>query len=192
MLSLIDVKNNSEYIDKSRVVYNEAFLPEERWNFDLTIENRENFNYTFYSIVDDENNNFVGIVMIWTFDEFYYIEYIAIDKNLRGNNYGSKAISNVLDMLNDKFTVLEVEPYDLNEIAKKRIEWYKRFDFILSDYEYNMPSIDKENKASTIKMQIMTNKEIKSKDEFDNITKILIDNVYKPRLDNIAKWSKID
>ena len=42
-----------------------------------------------------------------------------------------------------------------------------------------------------MKMQIMTNRKIKSKDEYNNIIKILYNKVYSPRLDNINNWKEI-
>ena len=66
-------------------------------------------------------------------------------KNLRGKKYGSEVLTKILEILSNKLIVIEVEPYELNEIAQKRIEWYKRYGFILAEYDYDMPCIDKNN-----------------------------------------------
>ena len=39
-----------------------------------------------------------------------------------------------------------------------------------------------------MKMKIMTSRKIQDKEEHDNITKIIYNKVYKPRLDEIDKW----
>ena len=186
MIKLIEIKENLENIDFYREVYNEAFPPEERWSFDRILENKDNHNYKLYAILDDTAP--IGITMLWHLKDFNFGEYLAIDKKLRGKKYGSEVLTKILDMLKDKLIVIEVEPYDLNDIAKKRIEWYQRFGLILAQYDYDMHCIDKDKNISTIKMKIMTNEIIKNKEDHDNITKTLYNEVYKPRLDAINNW----
>ncbi|WP_300711575.1 GNAT family N-acetyltransferase [uncultured Brachyspira sp.] len=186
MIKLIEMKEDLKNKDFYKNLYNEAFPPEERWNFDMTLENEDNSNYKFYAILDDDAP--IGLTLLWDLDDFNYGEYLAIDKKLRGKKYGSEVITKILEILSNKLIVIEVEPYDLNEIAKKRIEWYQRFGLILSDYNYDMPYIDENKKISSIKMKIMTSIKIKSKEEHDNIIKIIYNKVYKPRLEKIDKW----
>lgn len=183
MIKFLEIKDNLKYKDFAQNVYNEAFPVEERWDFNLIL--KDNNNYKFYAILDGDIP--VGITMIWEFSDFNFIEYLAIDKKLRGKNYGSKILPQILDSLKDKLIVIEVEPYNLNEIAKKRIDWYLNYNFILADYDYNMPCINEEKEAGTMKMKIMTTKKIKDKEEHDKITNYLYRNVYKPRLDKINK-----
>ncbi|WP_281817364.1 GNAT family N-acetyltransferase [Brachyspira pilosicoli] len=185
IIKLIEMKNDLNNKNTYHQIFNDAFPIEERWNFDMILENKNESSYKFYSILDDDKP--IGLTMIWSFEKFYYGEYLAIDKNLRGKNYGSEVLTKIFDMHNDKLIVIEVEPYDLNDIAKRRIDWYKRFGFILSDYDYDMPCI-KDGKKDTMKMKIMTNREIKSKDEYNNIITTLYNKVYSPRLDNIDNW----
>ena len=185
MIKLIEMKNDIKNKNVYHQIFNDAFPIEERWNFDMLFENKNNSSYKLYSILDDDNP--IGLTMIWRFEEFYYGEYLAIDKNLRGKNYGSQVLNKIFDMHNDKLIVIEVEPYDLNDIAKRRIDWYKRFGLILSDYDYDMPCI-KDGKKDTMKMKIMTNREIKTKEQYNNIITTLYNKVYGPRLESIYKW----
>ncbi len=186
MIKLIEMKENLENKDFYKQLYNYSFPPEERWDFDMILENKDNHNYKLYSILDDDKA--IGLTMLWDLDDFNYGEYLAIDKNLRGKKYGSEVLTKILEILSNKLIVIEVEPYALNEIAKKRIEWYKRFGLILADYDYDMACIDKNKKISTVKMKIMTNRKLQNQEEHDNITKIIYNKVYKPRLDEIDKW----
>ncbi len=189
MIKFVEIKyndneeNNLKYKNFAKTLYNEAFPIEERWDFDAVFENKLNNNYKFYCFLDGEIP--IGIAIIWTLEYFNFIEYLAIDKKFRGKNYGSKILTQILDLLKDKFIVIEVEPSDLNEIAKKRIDWYLRFGFILADYDYNMPCFDydnKENGKSVLRMKIMTTKKIENKEEHDKITNYLYENIYKQRL----------
>lgn len=186
MIKFIEMKEDLKNKDFYKDLYNDAFPPEERWNFDMTLENKHKDNYKFYGILDDDTP--IGLTMLWDLDDFNYGEYLAIDKKFRGNKYGTEVLTKILKMLSDKLIVIEVEPYDLNEIAKKRIEWYQRFGLVLSEYDYDMPCIDENKNISSIKMKIMTSRKIQNKEEHDNITKILYNRIYKPRLDELDKW----
>ncbi len=182
MIQFLEIKDNLQYKDFAKTLYEEAFPIEERWNFDAILENNENKNYSFYSLLDGDIP--IGIVIIWNLEYFNFIEYFAVDKKFRGKNYGSQILIQILDSLKDKLTVIEVEPYELNEIAKKRINWYLRHNFILAEYDYDMPIIDKNKKAGKMKMKIMTTKKIKNREEHDKITNSLYEYIYKTRLEN--------
>lgn len=183
MIKFLEIKDNLQYKDFAKKLYDEAFPIEERWDFDAILENKENKKYNFYSLLDGDVP--IGIIIIWDLEYFNFIEYLAIDKKFRGKNYGSQILIQILDSLKDKLMVIEVEPYDLNEIAKKRIDWYLRHGFILAEYDYDMPFIDKDKKASKMRMKIMTTKKIKDKEEHDKITNHLYENIYKTRLNEI-------
>ena len=111
MIKLIEMKENLENRDFYKQLYDDAFPPEERWNFDMTLENKDNHNYKFYAILDDDVP--IGLTMLWDLDDFNYGEYLAIDKNLRGKKYGSEVLTKILEILSNKLIVIEVEPYDL-------------------------------------------------------------------------------
>lgn len=179
MIKLKPIEYNSKYIEICKRIYEESFPAFERWDFNYLISNQKNALYTVYSILD--YNNVIGIYVPWSFDLFIFIEYIAIDENCRGKNYGSVVLKDILNA-SDKTIVIEVEPEYVNDMAKKRIEWYKRFGFIMSDVEYFMPSLEdiKENIKipKFIDMKIMATKEI-SKEEHNNIKNTLHKEVYK-------------
>lgn len=185
MIKFLEIKDNLQYKDFAKKLYEEAFPINERWDFEAILENKENKNYNFYSLLDGYVP--IGIIIIWNLEYFNFIEYFAIDKKFRGKNYGSQILTQILDSLKDKLMVIEVEPYDLNEIAKKRIDWYLKHNFILAEYDYGMPFIDENKKADKMKMKIMTTKKIKDKEEHDEITNHLYENIYKTRLDNIRQ-----
>ena len=44
------------------------------------------------------------------------------------------------------------------------------------------------DKKDTMKMKIMTNREIKTKEQYNNIITTLYNKVYGPRLESIYKW----
>ena len=71
---------------------------------------------------------------------------------------------------------LEVELPDC-EIAKRRIEFYKRNGFFLNEYPYEQPAITKGRKP--LPLMIMTSGSEITKDRFDDIKVLLYKCVYQ-------------
>ncbi|HQB78205.1 MAG TPA: GNAT family N-acetyltransferase [Tenuifilaceae bacterium] len=86
------------------------------------------------------NNSFAGFITIWDFPTFLFIEHFAISTTLRGAGIGSKTI-NIVASNNNKPIVLEVEP-PIDDISKKRVEFYNRCGLQLSEEPYIQPSYD--------------------------------------------------
>ena len=87
------------------------------------------------SSLEGEN---IGYLVVWNLSEFLYIEHFEVFPDFRGQNMGSQVMQN----LNKEYSriVLEAEPEDLDELAKRRIGFYKRNGFVVSDKDYIQPS----------------------------------------------------
>lgn len=81
---------------------------------------------------------FVGLLVYWDFSDFVYVEYLAVNPDIRGGGIGARILSQLKDCVR-RPVVLEVEP-PLNELAKRRIGFYERNGFVLLDNEYFQPS----------------------------------------------------
>lgn len=80
-----------------------------------------------------------GMVTIWRFDTFAYIEHFAIDPARRGEGIGAAALSELKKLTGLPF-VLEVEPADHPDVmARRRIAFYERCGFALLQYDYIQP-----------------------------------------------------
>lgn len=79
----------------------------------------------------------IGLLSYWNFETFYYVEHFAIDSQYRNYKYGSRVLALILETL-DKAIVLEVEK-PVTELAQRRISFYERNEFVLSEYEYQQP-----------------------------------------------------
>ena len=66
MIKLIEMKNDIKNKNVYHQIFNDAFPIEERWNFDMLFENKNNSSYKLYSILDDDNP--IGLTMIWRFE----------------------------------------------------------------------------------------------------------------------------
>lgn len=91
---------------------------------------------------------FAGIMTVWHFDDFVYIEHFAIEPALRGKGIGAEALKIICSALS-KPVVVEVErPDSADPMAAKRIDFYRRagfhslpFDYIQPPYAPGLPSV---------------------------------------------------
>lgn len=79
----------------------------------------------------------IGLVTYWDLGRFYYIEHLATDPNQRNNGYGRKLLEHLATVLK-KPIVLEVE-YPTEEMAERRINFYKRQGYRLWNRAYVQP-----------------------------------------------------
>lgn len=78
-----------------------------------------------------------------------------MDANLRGGGLGSKALAQMIEHIGNRKVIFEVE-LPSNEIAMRRIDFYKRFNFTLWEtVPYEQPPYRKED--SWLPMLLMTN-----------------------------------
>lgn len=91
--------------------------------------------FTLYLIMDDHMR--AGIISIWHFTDFRYVEHFATDAALRGKGYGAEVLKSII-AADDKPVVLEVEMPD-NEISRRRIAFYERSGFVILPGHYVQP-----------------------------------------------------
>lgn len=79
----------------------------------------------------------VGFITYWNFGHFYYVEHFAIDPSQRNGGHGKNVLNHLCQQIN-KPIVLEVEMPE-EEIAVRRINFYKRQGFDLWEKAYMQP-----------------------------------------------------
>ncbi len=92
--------------------------------------------FNFCEITD--NGESVGIIVFWLFEEFLFVEHIAINKEIRAKGYGSKTFE-LLKAQYNKPIILEAEAPE-TEMQKKRIKFYENLGFKVNSYDYTQPS----------------------------------------------------
>lgn len=103
----------------------------------------KNQNYTALCYINSKNE-LIALLFYWKFDNFYFVEHFAVNPEYRGQSYGTKILN---DFLKDKNNVvLEIEPV-CDEQTKKRLEFYKRLNFIENSYEHFQIPLKKEDKS---------------------------------------------
>ncbi|WP_164974088.1 GNAT family N-acetyltransferase [Filimonas effusa] len=89
-------------------------------------------------LVTNEARAPVGFVIYWQFDDFVFIEHLAIDAAFRSLGFGKKIIQQLLEGANG-CCLLEVEhAHDTD--SEKRIRFYQRLGFHFNEEVYFQPA----------------------------------------------------
>ncbi len=173
MISIKEISQSPEEINFSKDLYEQSFPIEERRDYSLVLDIYKTDSLSLNIIYDNQTK--VGILNIWDFNDFLYIEHLAISKQYRNRQIASK----VLEQLNsqNKLIILEVElPND--ELSKRRIGFYERNSFTIQPYFYMQPPYRKGEKG--IKMHIMANTQMPiNKTIYEKIIKVVEKKVYE-------------
>lgn len=119
------------------------------------------------------NDEVKGFISIYRINGYCYVEHFAISEEYRGEGIGKSVLDELIK--SEEKICLEVEPPN-TEIAKRRIEFYRRNGFYLNEYPYIQPPISKGTKA--IPLLIMTTGGAIDEKEFLHIRKELYSKVY--------------
>jgi ribosomal protein S18 acetylase RimI-like enzyme len=162
--------SKSKLFEKAWRIYEEAFPSETKRSLDSQTKTLESPEYNFNLVY--QNNSPIGIIAHWDFKDFSFIEHLAIDKNLRSKGLGTKLLQK---FLNSKLTILEVHK-PVEEIDKRRIEFYKRNSFKLNEFDYLQPAYEPDKKA--VPLFIMSSPRTIELPEFEKIREVLHKGVY--------------
>lgn len=156
-----------EITEQTRMLYRSAFPPEERRPEGKIIVDDERF--SFNTIVNDKGRE-LGLMTIWIFPDFNYIEHFAVFPELRGCGIGTEALRLIPDPV-----VLEIEPPDTGTEAKNRMEFYRRNGFRELDHEYIQPPYSSELSPVPLRLMARGNFQLSPSE----ISRILHNEVYR-------------
>ena len=165
---------NKKEFDIIFSIMEESFPIDEYRPYDRQKMLLDNPKYKIYVLPDNENDKVKAFISIWKLDEFAFVEHFAVNPVCRNQGLGSLILTEIKGML-DCMMCLEVELPE-TELAKRRIEFYKRNGFYLNEYPYMQPPISKGRKP--IPLQIMTTDGPVSEKRFDEIAEIIHNDVY--------------
>lgn len=173
MISIKKLSQNLDEINFSKNIYEKSFPIEERRDFSLVLDICKTDSLSLNLIYDKET--MVGILNYWDFNDFLYIEHLAVSEQYRNKKIASK----VLEQLNaqNKLIILEVElPTD--ELSRRRIGFYQRNSFSIQPFTYFQPPYRKGEER--IKMHLMANTQLPiNKTKYDEVVGIIEKKVYK-------------
>ncbi|MCD7839340.1 MAG: GNAT family N-acetyltransferase, partial [Erysipelotrichaceae bacterium] len=140
--------------------------------YDWMKEIYEQKKFKIYGYLQEEQ--LLGVITLWEFDEFHYIEHFAVDESYRGQGIGSKIIED-MKLLSDKPLVLEVEEI-VDNITQKRVHFYEKHDFVLSSYHFIQPPL--RDNAKDVPLIYMSYPALLDNDMYDKIYIELKNKVY--------------
>lgn len=113
----------------------ESFPPEERRPFADFCRVWEDARFSLFFA--REGGEEVGLISLWQFSDFVFVEHLAVYPEQRGGGYGGKimrAVSAAHPAL-----VLEIEPPTEGD-KLRRWEFYRRLGFVMNDFPYFQPA----------------------------------------------------
>lgn len=123
-------------VEKIVSAYTTTFPEDERRDLNKFLDLFENPKSKIISILDNSEN--IGYLIIWELTDRIFVEHFEVFEEFRSKKYGSK----ILELLSQHHPriILEIEPENLDEIAKKRYTFYLKNGFTLIDENYIQPS----------------------------------------------------
>lgn len=162
-------KLKTEDFDRFYAIIEQSFPLDEHRTYEEHKALTEEQKYTAYVAED-----VCGLITVYDFDEFVYVEHFAVAPECRGSGLGSEMLRWLCKKIGRRIC-LEVEPPE-TEFAKRRIAFYQRNGFTLNNYPYIQPPISAGRKA--IPLMIMTSGGGVTQDEFLQIKDVLYKEVY--------------
>ena len=88
----------------------------------------------------DEKGVINAFMAVWRMPDYTFVEHLAVDGSLRGGGIGGLFLD-ALTSSEGKPVVLEVEPPEQSEMARRRIGFYQRHGFHLCTQPYFQPPL---------------------------------------------------
>ena len=123
--------DDSERWDKVWALYEESFPLAERRK--LEDHKRAFADPRFHPLSVWEGVLLLGIAFYWEWNNYRYVEYLAVSPDLRGHGYGFEIIKHIRD--SQHTIILEIDPLE-NDLSVRRLQFYERAGFTLTPYRF--------------------------------------------------------
>jgi len=135
-MQYVSIENNkSPYLSFVEELYHAAFPREERRNWEQLLKMIGTVPEMSMQVILEEEKA-IGFVTSWKFDDWCFIEHLAIDPVNRGKKFGERVMK---DFMVSRKLLLEVEP-PASVDAIRRIGFYERLGLVCLPFDYLHPS----------------------------------------------------
>jgi GNAT superfamily N-acetyltransferase len=159
-VNLNDLQNR--YFAQAWKLYENSFPKEERRTFNEQETVSKDEKYKALGIIKD--NELLAILFFWIFDKNVFIEHFAVNSAFRGQSFGSKILKSFLSKYEN--VVLEIELIK-DEICERRLNFYKKFDFIVNEYKHFQIPFRKDSKE--LELLLLSYKKPLSKEQYKSL-----------------------
>ena len=173
MIQLITASDSIGLDDDLKQIYIHSFPPDERREWHELKELLHHPNFSLNKML--YGGELIGLISLWNFSEFVFIEHFALREPMRGKGIGSQVLKLVIEETSTKVVVEVEEP--TNEMARRRIAFYERLGFLVCEGIYYQPSYTPEK--SQVRMLLLSFPERILTSELDEIKTQLYREVYK-------------
>ena len=129
----------------------------------------------YLKVEKDERDNIIALISYWMFDDFIFIEHLAVCDEYKGKGLGSAILKQFIQQSNLP-VIAEIEPPQITETATRRWLFYERLGFNLNLYEYFQPPYKKTKKA--VELKISSYPKSLSQQEFEKVKNTLYKKIY--------------
>jgi ribosomal protein S18 acetylase RimI-like enzyme len=121
-----------------------------------------------------EGSELIGIIFYWEWDNYRYLEHLAVNPEKRGEGYGSQLLRYLRD--SDHTIILEIDPLN-NEQSVRRLQFYERAGYTLTPYRFvHLPYRLSENE---IELLILSYPKMITKEQHQDFLKFVNEEVIK-------------
>lgn len=160
MIQLIPVSAALDLGDDLQQIYVDSFPANERREWQEIQKLLTYPSYNLYRI--SFNNELRGLISIWRWPEFIFIEHFAMSISTRGLGLGTQVMKQIINE-NSPLIIIEVDLPD-TEQSIRRIAFYERLGFLLCHENYYQPPYSPG--MSKVKMILMSFPHTLSREEF--------------------------
>lgn len=121
------------------------------------------------------NDVFAGVLILWRFGSFRYVEHFAIAEQFRSAGLGAELMNQILEEDSGP-VLLEVEP-DVDEMSVRRIGFYERLGFHRNDHAYTQPPYRRGELGT--ELLIMSYPRQLSAEVFEDFIEVVKEEVYR-------------
>ena len=127
-------------------------------------------------VSQNQDGEILGFIAAWDLGSTIFVEHFAVDQALRGAGIGSRMMAAYLSQAT-KPVMIEVED-EKTEINERRIVFYQRLGFYLSEFGYHQP-VMRGNVSKAISLRIMSYPEPLTESRFQNFKFQVFSQIYK-------------
>ena len=164
---------DSDHPHFAKELFESAFPEEERPPFGR-LKKRDSKQFRFLVATTEGDDEPIGILSYWQFEEFTYVEHFAIAEELRNQGLGKAVFLNFMSQQTNQ-VVLEVDPSH-DELSGYRMVFYASMGFVQNPQPYMQPSYHDDDVR--IPMVIMSKLPLDD-DEFEEVRQQIYKSVYK-------------
>lgn len=124
------------------------------------------------TVVHDGEGRALGIVFYWLHENMLFVEHIAVNPEVRGQNVGSSIMKELFSRHPERIVMLEIEP-PADEITTRRKVFYERLGFVPNGFYYVHPSFATGEKAVPHELVIMSRGRKLTGEEFASFRELL-------------------